>query len=228
VRAFATAKSVAFLCDAVAKAAIGADSAVAANFVAAFAPVVHRRPVRVANVTSLPATTILTPVRDMKHDIALRYSIGGADSAVMEVMPQHYNRALVEIQQQPETYLPGRALAHASGHYLAAVAEEAKVVKEEKMLPAKVAPLPALVVMFLTSWQTLEFINGVALASVITRLYYWPKLLSSSQLALLLKTSDSGVRSRVLSVIITLLRVSLMLELPRKRSLLVLKLEAQV
>jgi hypothetical protein len=137
VRAFATAKSVAFLCDAVAKAAIGADSAVAANFVAAFAPVVHRRPVRVANVTSLPATTILTPVRDMKHDIALRYSIGGADSAVMEVMPQHYNRALVEIQQQPETYLPGRALAHASGHYLAAVAEEAKVVKEEKRRAAE-------------------------------------------------------------------------------------------
>jgi hypothetical protein len=103
-----------------------------------------------------------------------------------------------------------------------------KVVKAEKMLLAKVAPLPALVVMFLTSWLTLEFINGVALASVITRLYYWPKLLSSSQSALLLKTSDSGVRSRVLSVIITLLKVSLMLELPRKRSLLVLKLEAQV
>jgi hypothetical protein len=102
------------------------------------------------------------------------------------------------------------------------------VVKAEKMLLAKVAPLPALVVMFLTSWLTLEFINGVALASVITRLYYWPKLLSSSQSALLLKTSDSGVRSRVLSVIITLLKVSLMLELPRMRSLLVLKLEAQV
>jgi len=137
VRAFATAKSVAFLCDAVAKAAIGADSAVAANFVAAFAPVVHRRPVRVANVTSLPAKTTLTPVRDMKHDIALRYSIGGADSAVMKVVPQHYNRARVEIQQQPETYLPGRALAHASGHYLAAVAEEAKVVKEEKRRAAE-------------------------------------------------------------------------------------------
>jgi hypothetical protein len=130
VRAFATAKSVAFL--AVAHAAIGADSAVAASFVAAFAPVVHRRPVRVANVTSLPAKTTLTPVRDMKHDIALRYSIGGADSAVMEVVPQHYSRALVEIQQQPETYLSGRALAHASGRYLAAVAEEAKVAKEER------------------------------------------------------------------------------------------------
>ena len=103
-----------------------------------------------------------------------------------------------------------------------------KAVKAEKTLPAKVAPLLALVVMFLTSWLTLEFINGVALASVITRLYFWPKLSSSSQSALLLKTSDCGVRSRVLSVIITLLRVSLMLELPRKRSLLVLKLEAQV
>jgi hypothetical protein len=68
----------------------------------------------------------------MKHDIALRYTVGGSATAVMEVVPQHYNRALVEIQRQPETYLPGRALAHASGHYLAAVEEEAKTVKAEK------------------------------------------------------------------------------------------------
>ncbi len=58
----------------------------------------------------------MTLARDMKHDIALRYSFGGAESAVLEVVPQHYNRALVEIQRQPENYLPARALAHASGH----------------------------------------------------------------------------------------------------------------
>lgn len=131
-RAFATAKDKPFLSDAIAKAAIGKDADVATSFVSAFAPVVHRKRVRVADVSPLPETTGLSLVRDMKHDIALRYSVGGAATAVMEVVPQHYNRALVEIQRQPETYLPGRALAHASGHYLAAVEEEAKMVKAEK------------------------------------------------------------------------------------------------
>ena len=132
VRAFATAKDKPFLSDAIAKAAIGKDAEVATSFVSAFAPVVHRKRVRVADVSPLPETTGLSLVRDMKHDIALRYSVGGAATAVMEVVPQHYNRALVEIQRQPETYLPGRALAHASGHYLAAIDEEAKMVKAEK------------------------------------------------------------------------------------------------
>ena len=121
-----------FLSDAIAKAAIGKDLEVASSFVSAFAPVVHRQAVRVSDVKSLPETTGVTLVRDMKHDIALRYSIGGVGTAVMEVVPQHYNRAMVEIQRQPEKYLPGRALAHASGHYLAAINEEAKVVKAEK------------------------------------------------------------------------------------------------
>ena len=136
-RAFATARDMPFLSDAVAKAAIGADLEVAASFVSAFAPVVHHRHVRVTDVSSLQGTTTLTPVRDMKHDIALRYKIGGAESAVMEVVTTPFNRALVEIQRQPETYLPGRALAHASGHYLAAIAEEAKVVKENKRKEAE-------------------------------------------------------------------------------------------
>ena len=131
-RAFATATDKPFLSDAIAKAAIGKDMEVATSFVSAFAPVVHRKRVRVADVSTLPETIGLSLVRDMKHDIALRYSVEGTATAVMEVVPQHYNRALVEIQQQPETYLPGRALAHASGHYLAAIDEEAKVVKAEK------------------------------------------------------------------------------------------------
>jgi hypothetical protein len=131
-RAFATAKDKPFLSDAIAKAAIGKDAEVATSFVSAFAPVVHRKRVRVADVSPLPETTGLSLVRDMKHDIALRYTVGGSATAVMEVVPQHYNRALVEIQRQPETYLPGRALAHASGHYLAAVEEGAKMVKAEK------------------------------------------------------------------------------------------------
>lgn len=134
VRTFATAKvmSPAFLSDAVAKAAIGKDLEVATSFVSAFAPVVHRKSVSVSGVSSLPEATGLSLVRDMKHDIALRYSVGGIENNVLEVVPQHYSRALVEIQQQPERYLPGRALAHASGHYLAAVNEEAKLVKQEK------------------------------------------------------------------------------------------------
>jgi hypothetical protein len=131
-RAFATAKDKPFLADSIAKAAIGKDAEVATSFVSAFAPVVHRKRVRVANVSRLPETTGLSLARDMKHDIALRYSVDQATTAVMEVVPPLYNRALVEIQQQPETYLPGRALAHASGHYLAAIDEEAKKVKAEK------------------------------------------------------------------------------------------------
>ena len=133
-----------FLSDAIAKAAIGKDTEVATSFVSAFAPVVHRRRVLVSRVTALPATTNLSLARDMKHDIAIRYSVGGgagagagaaegAETAMMEVVPpQHSVRALVEIQQQPEAYLPGRALAHASGHYLAAVQELARAVKAER------------------------------------------------------------------------------------------------
>ena len=141
VRAFATAKATAkekrnkkdkpFLADAIAKAAIGDDADVATSFVSAFAPVVHHQGVRVAGVSHVPETTGLSLVRDMKHDIAFRYSVG-KETAVMEVVPQHYNRALVEIQLRSEHYLPGRSLAHASGHYLAAVEEEAKVVRAER------------------------------------------------------------------------------------------------
>ena len=133
VRTLATAKDRPFLSDAVAKAAIGKDLEVASSFVSAFATVVHQRHVQVTDVSHVSGTTGLSISREMKHDIALRYSIGGMKSAcVMEVVPQNYSRALVEIQQQPEKYLPGRALAHASGHYLAAINEEAKRVKEEK------------------------------------------------------------------------------------------------
>jgi hypothetical protein len=131
-RSFATAKAPVFLSDAVAKAAIGKDLEVATSFVSAFAPVVHRQGVCIGSVSSLPEATGLSLARDMKHDIALRYSVGDIGSAVLEVVPQHYSRALVEIQQQPERYLPARALAHASGHYLAAINEEAKLVKQEK------------------------------------------------------------------------------------------------
>ena len=55
----------------------------------AFAPVVHQRGVRVADVSPLPVTTGLSLVRDMKHDIALRYRVGGGEAtAVMEVVPR--------------------------------------------------------------------------------------------------------------------------------------------
>ena len=137
VRTFATAKSSEkekpFLTDAIAKAVIGKDLEVATSFVSAFAPLVHQQGVRVAGVSPVPETTGLSLVRDMKHDIAFRYTIGGLATAVMEVVPQHYNRALVEIQLRSEHYLPGRSLAHASGHYLAAVEEEAKAVRAERL-----------------------------------------------------------------------------------------------
>ena len=139
VRAFATAKEkksekdVPFLSDAIAKAVIGKDPDVAASFVSAFAPLVHKKGVQVADVSPIPETTGLSLVRDMKHDIAFRYSVGGAETEVLEVVPQHFSRALVEIQLRSEHYLPGRSLAHASGHYLAAVEEEAKVVRAERL-----------------------------------------------------------------------------------------------
>ena len=139
VRAFATAKDKPFLSDRIAKAAIGDDAEVSTSFVRAFAPVVHQQGVRVANVVPVPETTGLSLVRDMKHDIAFRYNVGGAASAVLEVVPQHYSRALVEIQQRYENYLPGRSLAHASGHYLAAVEELANSVREAKEMAKKEA-----------------------------------------------------------------------------------------
>jgi hypothetical protein len=142
-RAFATAKDKPFLSDAIAKAAIGNDTEVATSFVSAFAPVVHQQGVRVASVKPVPETTVLSLVRDMKHDIAFRYTVSGEEdsvgvaTAVMEVVPQHYSRALVEIQLRSEHYLPGRSLAHASGHYLAALEEEAQAVRAERLLAKK-------------------------------------------------------------------------------------------
>jgi hypothetical protein len=138
VRTFATAnKNTPFLTDAIAKAAIGKDANVAASFVSAFAPLVHQQGVRVAQVSQLPETTFLGFRREMKNDIAFRYSVGketdaGKETAVMEVVP--LNRALVEIQQQSEQYLPARSLAHASGHFLAAVNEAANAVKAERQM----------------------------------------------------------------------------------------------
>jgi hypothetical protein len=82
---------------------------------------------------TLAATPGLSLVRDMKaRHGAFRYSVGGTASAVMEVVPQHFSRALVEIQLRSENYLPGRSLAHICGHYLAAVEEVAQAVKEER------------------------------------------------------------------------------------------------
>jgi hypothetical protein len=147
VRAFATATAKArttvakartkarkpFLADAIAKAAIGKDAEVAASFVAAFAGVVHGKHVRTSDVSTLPEIVNVSISRDMKHDIALRYRVGDAESALMEVVPQLYSRSLVEIQQQSVKYLPARSLAHASGHYLAAIDDEAKAVKERRM-----------------------------------------------------------------------------------------------
>jgi hypothetical protein len=120
-----------FLSDAIAKAAIGKDLDVATSFVSAFAPVVHRQNVIISQVSRLSETIGLSLARDMKHDIALRYKVGDTD-AVMEIIPHHYSRALVEIQLRSEQYLPGRSLAHASGHFLASVEDEAKAVKLRK------------------------------------------------------------------------------------------------
>ena len=57
-RAFATAKDKPFLSDAIAKAAIGKDAEVATSFVSAFAQVVHRKRVRVADVSPLDRLSI--------------------------------------------------------------------------------------------------------------------------------------------------------------------------
>ncbi len=133
VRAFATAKDKPFLSDRIAKAAIGDDADVAASFVSAFALVVHGMGALVTNVAPVPTTTGLSLVRDMKHDIAFRYSVGGTTPVMLEVVPQHFNRALVEIQLRSENYLAGRSLAHAGGHYLAAVEEAAMAVRAERM-----------------------------------------------------------------------------------------------
>jgi predicted ATPase with chaperone activity len=50
--------------------------------VAAFAGVVHGKHVRTSDVSTLPEIVNVSVSRDMKHDIALRYRIGGTESAV--------------------------------------------------------------------------------------------------------------------------------------------------
>ena len=130
VRAFATAKDTPFLSDRIAvKAAIGYGAEVTTSFVSAFAPVVNGKGALVTNVDRVPEAAGLSLVRDMKHDIAFRYSVGGTMPVTLEVVPQHFNRALAEIQLRSENYLAGRSLAPAGGHYLAAVKEEAKAVR---------------------------------------------------------------------------------------------------
>ena len=149
-RAFATAKrnseaivqaakkSKPFLSDTIAKAAIGRNDDVAASFVSAFAPVVHQQRVSVTQVVRATETTAVIVGRDMKHDLVFQYNVRGArgaSSANLDVMAgdvPHPRRALVEFQLRAEHYLAGRALAHASGHYLAAIDEVAKKAKNEK------------------------------------------------------------------------------------------------
>ena len=140
VRSFATkSNEQPLLSDKVAKAAIGKDKTVATSFVSAFAPLVHQNTVQVTDVVALSGTTALSVGRDMKHDIALRYCVAESGTAVIEVVPEHYkhSRSLVEIQLQGERYLAGRSLAHASGHYLAAVDELSKAIKKDRVDAAK-------------------------------------------------------------------------------------------
>ena len=119
-----------FLSDAIAKAAIGKHSDVAESFVSAFAPLVHQQQgMQVREVVHVPVATSLTLGREMKNDIAFRYKTvgGGAETATLEVVP--HSRALVDIQLRSEEYLPGRSLAHACGHYLAALDTSVRELK---------------------------------------------------------------------------------------------------
>ncbi len=127
----------------IAKAAIGGDPEVATSFVSAFAPLVHKQRVVVADVSAVSETTRLALGRDLlKNDISLRYRVGGA-AAVLEVVPSHYNPALAEIQELSEQHMSGRALAHAFGHYLATVEGEIMKVKAEKKKANKEAAAAA-------------------------------------------------------------------------------------
>jgi hypothetical protein len=134
-RGFATASAPRFLTDAVAKAAIAGNDTVAAAFVEAFAPIIHERKVSVKDVSRFPESSGVSFAKDLKHDVALRYALSDQPTAVIEIVPPSHSRALVEIQQQSERYLPGRALAHASAHYLAAVQSEAAKAAAEKSKP---------------------------------------------------------------------------------------------
>jgi hypothetical protein len=146
-RAFATSKAKSILSDAMlTRTAVGGNSSsltIAQSFVSAFAPLLQGSGagVRVANVSVLPEVTAHPLVRDMKQDIAFRYTVGGAlSSSLLQVVPQPRGRALLNL---PASYLPGRALAHASGHYLAAVEEEATVVVAQMQTARKEAAAAA-------------------------------------------------------------------------------------
>lgn len=158
-RTFASRPNVAspaILSDAIAKLAINDDPDVRASFVSAFAPLVHGKKVRVGNVYALPEVTTAFLGRDMRHGIALRYRVregAGSDNSeeasepeqaetgreLMKVVPQSYDRALVEIQQRYEGYLPARTLAHASGHFMVTINDTLRLVKLENKTAAKAA-----------------------------------------------------------------------------------------
>ena len=83
-----------------------------------------------------------------------------------------------------------------------------KVVKTLLEMEALLLVLAGL---YLISKLTPESTNGVALVSVRVRLCFSPRLSSSLLSALVHKMSGYGVRSKVLSETITLLRVNQML-----------------
>lgn len=147
-RAFATAGATAwggaaptkspFLKHNIARAAINGDDAVRTSFASAFAGLIHGGSVRVSDVYPLPETTarpFAKYMREVTHDVALRYKVDGKETAVMEVMP-HYSRTRVESQQQHKRYMPGRTLAHVCNHYLSAVTAETDKVEAEKSVAA--------------------------------------------------------------------------------------------
>jgi hypothetical protein len=132
-------KDMPFLSDIIVKAAIGKNIEVTTSFLTAFAPVIHgNRKIIIStlDVNNEPEKSVKSISRDMKNDLALAYRYrleGEEEAAVMEVMTQNHNHDLAENQQKHVQYLTGRALAHASGHYLTAIDDEAKKVNENRV-----------------------------------------------------------------------------------------------
>jgi hypothetical protein len=120
-----------FLSDALAKAAIGGHDRVLSSFASAFADVFHGSGAEVEGVTQLREVTGLSLAREMKNDIALRYSVKGGAPAMLEIIPP-FSRTLVEIQQRSERYLAARSIAHLCGHYLGAIDDMARAIHSER------------------------------------------------------------------------------------------------
>ena len=121
------ASTYSLLTDAAIKAALKPDG-VARDFIGAIAPLLHEGSSGVMSVEHVDDTTVTSIFRDVRHDVALKYTYRGT-AATVDVMS---GRALLEAQREGRPYLAARSLAHVGAHFIRAVHERADAVGKKR------------------------------------------------------------------------------------------------